>query len=122
MTNNERWSDEWEAGWEEQEHRLATIHKLAENGVDGSTICFTEQIEVIEQMVNIIQITTLFIPRIQRPGMVICRIKYGWKPSEQLAESNVDFAVRIIDRWVDQDRLAFSGLQDVAAPKVAMNQ
>ena len=46
----------------------------------------------------------------------------GWKPSKQLAESNVDFAVRIIDRWVDQEGIAFLGLKDVAAPKVAMNQ
>jgi hypothetical protein len=91
-----------------------------QNRVHTPAIALAEEVEMVEEMVEIVEVFTFLIARIQRPGSLIGGVKSRREAAEQFGKGQVGLAMAVVNGRVNQDRFAGGGDQPIATPQIAV--
>ena len=69
-------------------------------------VAATEQVEVVEDVVEIVEDLAYPVARIQRPGLAVGRLEVGAEAAEQLGHGQVRLAIAMVDGGIEDHRLA----------------
>lgn len=94
----------------------------AQNAGDGGVVGVAEEVEVVEQGIEVVEVTTLGIAGVQGAGFLVGIIEFASEAAEELGLGDVDFAEADTHGRVDEDGGAVWSCHDVAAPEVAVEQ
>ena len=95
---------------------------MFQNAPNRPQISTAEQVQMVEQVVEIIQITTPRIVWLKRADLPIGIVEPSVETAEQLRHGQIRFRVSDIHRRVDEPRAAVSARDVVAAPQIAVKQ
>lgn len=95
---------------------------VAQDAGDGGVVGVAEEVKVVEQGIEVVEVTTLGIAGVQGAGFLVGIIEFACEAAEELGLGDVDFAETDAHGRVDEDGLASGACHDVAAPEVAVEQ
>ena len=87
-----------------------------------SKISASEQVEMIQKMIQIIQIAALSVAGVDRAAFVVCPVKPLRKSSEQFGHGQVCLRVPDRNRRVDQPGFSVVSGDIISAPQIAVKQ
>src|SRR5690606_5312126 len=82
----------------------------------------SEQVNVYQQRIQIINIKAFIVTRHHRKGFLITFIKLIFKPPKQSCHGQVNFTVPIINSWIYQTRITVLVDNEITVPQITMKQ
>ena len=81
-----------------------------------------EHVQMIQQLIQIVQVPSVLIARLQHSRFLIGVIKSRRKPAEQFRHGNVGLGMPVIDRRINEPALSVISGDHVSRPQVSVYQ
>src|SRR5690606_21566176 len=96
--------------------------KSMQDALHRSGIAPSKEVQVVEQVVEVVDLSPLWIPRLKGPGLGIGLVEGRGERAEKLRHSQIGFPVAHGDGGVDEPRHASFADDVVSTPEIAVEK
>src|SRR5262245_53214013 len=82
----------------------------------ATQIACAEQVEVVEHVIQVVHLAPLTVTWLERPGVLVGAVELGREAAEQMSHRQIRLAVSVVNRGIEDHRLAICTHCSVAAP------
>src|SRR5262245_60897969 len=86
------------------------------------TVAAAEEVEVVEHVVQVIELASYPVARVDRPHFAVALVEACREAAEELGHREVGFRVAVVNGRIEHGRRAVGEESRVAAPEIAVQQ
>ena len=90
--------------------------------MDGAKITGAEEVQVVEHMIEVVDLTPLLVARHQQAALSVCPVERTGESAKELRHGNIRFGVSHINGRIDQNRSSVLVRHKVPTPEIPVQK